>query len=249
MPDDAIIDTNNWRELGENKPGVKILGKVPTGYLDTGIGYFKYPLSDSVDPIAANEFIASHLALKLDLPVMKTFFKEFEGKKGILIHMAYGEPNMWQHFPYKNDVERTLNDYESLGKVVVFDVFIYNTDRKSDNFLYSRIGKRKYDYYLIDHALSLYGGSLQPNDYNAFNFGQMVQMSEFRNLFNKGLGFFKPHIDEILKIDDVFIIDLVNKIPQDYLTEGQKNSTKDLLIKRRDLLYNKFEEFCKNIQW
>lgn len=249
MPDDIVIDLSNWRELAENKPGVKILAKIPTGFLDTTIAYFKYPLNNAIGPIAANEFIASRLAEKLELPVMKTFLKEFEGKKGVITHMAHGEPNMWRHFPYKADVERTLNDYEKLGKVIVFDVFILNTDRNPDNFLYSRIGKRKYDYYLIDHALSLYGGNQQPNDYNAFKFSQMIQMTELRQIFNKKFDFFKSYIKEISEIDDVFITDLVNKVPVDYLSEGQKNSIKDLLIHRRNMLYNEFEVFCKNIQW
>lgn len=246
---DDIYDSGNWVQLAENKPGVKILARIPSGNNDTGIAYFKYPSSPDVGPIAANEFIASKLAEKLGLPINKTLFKEFEGVKGVLVNNTPGEANIWRQYPFKKDIERTLHNAERLSRVVVFDVFILNTDRSPDNFVYTRLNKGKYEFYLIDHAHSLHGPSQQALDYNAFNFSSMVQIEEFKNFFEKGFDHFRPHIEDIQNIEDPEIVDIVNSVPSDYLTDAQKNTVKDLLINRKGMLYNKFETFCSSPTW
>ncbi len=247
---DDIVNQENWMQIDEKKQGVKILCRIPQGYADAQLGYFKYPLSENMGPIAANEFIAAKLAEKLELPVNKTYLKEFEGKKGFLTFATPGQPNMWRQFPYKESMEHTLNDYESIARVVVFDIWILNTDRNPDNLMYTRIGKsKKFDYYLIDHAHSLYGPNAQPNDYNSYNFSSMVQIPEFRELFKKGIEFFQKHIEVLKQIDNIFIIDLLNTVPGDYLIAGQKNAIKDLLIYRKDHLEEKFKVFLGNVVW
>lgn len=247
---DNIINQENWMQIDEKKQGVKILCKIPQGYADAQLAYFKYPLNNSMGPIAANEFIAAKLAEKLDLPVNKTFFKEFEGKKGFLTLATPGQPNMWRQFPYKEDVEHTVNDYESLGRVIIFDIWILNTDRNPDNIMYTKIGRnKKFDYYLIDHAHSLYGPNPQPNDYNSYNFSSMIQIPELRDLLKKGIDFFQQHINDLKQVDNIFIIDLLNSIPGDYLVAGQKNAIKDLLIHRRDQIEEKLNTFLTNVVW
>lgn len=242
-------DSGNWVQLAENKQGVKILAKVPSGNNDTGTAYFKYPTSPDIGPIAANEFIASKIAEKLGLPVNKTLFKEFEDKKGILVSNTPGEANIWRQYPFKGDIERTLNHADMLSRVIVFDVFILNTDRNPDNLIYTKLGRGRYEFYLIDHAHSLHGPSQQSPDYNAYNFPSMVQIEEFRKIFEKGFDNFKPHIEEVKKIENPELVELVNSVPSDYLTDAQKNTVKDLLINRKDMLYNKFETFCSSPSW
>lgn len=247
---DENINQEQWVQIEEKKAGVKILCKIPEGLADARVAYFKYPLNENMGPIAANEFIAAKLAEKLDLPVNRTFFKEFEGKKGFLTYGTPGQPNMWRQFPYKEDLERTINDFESLGKVIIFDIWILNTDRNPDNILYTKLGRnRKFDYYLIDHAHSLYGPSSQPADYNSFDFGNMVQIPELRKLFDRGIDYFQEHIEAVKNIDDIFILDLLNTVPEDYLVAAQKNSIKDLLFQRRDTIQDKFNAFINNISW
>lgn len=247
---DDVINQESWMQIEEKKQGVKILCRIPQGYADAQLAYFKYPLNENMGPIAANEYIAAKLAEMLDLPINRTFFKEFEGKKGFLTFATPGQPNMWRQFPYKEDIEHTLNDFENLARLILFDIWILNTDRNPDNLMYTKIGRsKKFDYFLIDHAHSLYGPNPQPNDYNSYNFGSMIQIPELRNLLQKGFTFFKEHIDDIKNVDNISIIDLLNTIPEEYLKAGEKNAIKDLLIHRRDQLEEKFSEFLANPNW
>lgn len=247
--DDQIINTSNWMFLKENKTGVKILSSIPVGYTDATHAYFKYPIANPTGPICANEFIAARLGQKLELPINKTQFKNFDGIDGVLIEKSPGEVNMWRNFPFKDDLARTLDSFDLLIKTVVFDIFIENLDRNPDNIIYSRIRNKKYDFYLIDHSISLYGSSPQPLDYNAFPFSSMVQIEELRKLFNKGFDIFKGDIQKITELDDVYITELVNSVPENYLSSAQKNSIKDLLINRKSMIYNKIETFCNNVTW
>lgn len=247
--DNSVTNNSDWMFIKENKQGVKLLTSIPTGYTDATHAYFKYPVANPAGPICANEFIAAKLADKIGLPINKTQFKNFDSIDGVLIEKSPGEVNMWNSFPFKNDLERTLENFNLLPRIVVFDVFIGNMDRNNDNIIYSRIGKRKYDFYLIDHSIGLYGPNPAPQDYNAFPFGSMVQIAELRNIFNNGFDNFKPDIKLITDLDEVYLTELVNSVPENYLTPAQRNSIKDLLIIRKKLVYTEIEKFCNNITW
>ena len=247
--DPDIVNLDNWTELAERKQGVKTLAKIPEGNNDAQIAYFKYPLNPNGGPIAANEYIAAKIGERINLPVPRVQFKEFSGQKGAIIYKVPGDTNVWRLYPYKSDIPRTLNGYELLTKAIIFDVFVFNTDRNPDNLMYSRIGKKNFDFYLIDHAHTLYGPNAQPANHSDYSFSTLIQIPELRELFSQGFAAFQSHVREVQEIEDTFFIDLVNSVPVDYLNDGQKSSIKDLLFHRKKEMYNKIEEFCGAVHW
>jgi hypothetical protein len=240
------INNDDWIQIGsEKKSGVLNLAKIPSHVGDVGTAWFKYRLNNSVGPIPANEYIASCLGNLLNLPVAKIQFKEFEGRDGVLSFIVAPEPYTWSQFPYKEDIAAYIQDFDMLAYMLVFDVFINNVDRNPDNLLYSRatMNRRKYHFHLIDHGHSLWGPGTEPST-NDFRFEQHIMLEELRKLFNHGLEFFEPALNNVKNISTEQIQQIIEAVPEKYLTDQQKQHTKELLLSRQEKIYNEFETYC-----
>ena len=239
----AAYNSDQWQEIQERKPGVKILARIsgtPT------IAYFKYRANDDVGPVNGNEFIAYQLAEKVGLPVPKTDFLKFGERLGTVSFMVPGDANLWSVFPHKNALEYSLAEFGELGLLVVFDLWIYNIDRHQDNLMYSKIaGEEKYRFFAIDHGHSLYGASKSPPvNFGDFNLDNLVRIQEFRELFSKGFDFFGHYVEKVAGIKDYDIVEIVNSVPREFMGDGEKKVVIDMLIQRQKALPEVLQSFC-----
>lgn len=138
---------------------------------DSGdIGYFKwnrgYGRSWSA-PLAVNETVAAALGRKLGLPVAPIELATVTGPQGreeagvVSLRVRSGLTLPWRQAPsvVRHHPELHMMRSERLPQVLVFDAWIANYDRYiGDNLiLWRRRGQVSYDWYLVDHALGLYG--------------------------------------------------------------------------------------------
>ncbi len=251
MPRDDYPPTNtdSWTQYGpERKSGVLNLIRDSNDVGQIMACWFKYPLSEESGPIPANEFIACRLGELLRLPVAKIQFKEFTDKQGSISLSVAPEPLKWATFPYKTKLPVYLDDYDSLAKIVVFDVWINNTDRNADNLLYSQVEdkRKKYRLHLIDHGHALYGPSKAPSPMDDFNFPAHVMLPELMALFEHGIDFFDEAIQAIQHVTDAQIAKIIDMVPGQYLSLEQREHIKNMLSYRRENLYNRIEEKCRS---
>lgn len=117
--------------------------------------------------MVGNEFIAAALAKKLGYPVGRLELAHVQGpdgawRKGIISkEVRAGEIVTWRNARkvVKQKPEKYIKNIQKLKSLVVFDAWIVNIDRgRGENIiLYRKHSKAKYDWYLIDHANTLYG--------------------------------------------------------------------------------------------
>lgn len=243
--DYPATNTDEWTQVGpEKKQGVLNLVRDTGDVATVTVSWFKYRLSDDNGPIPANEFIASKLGILLDLPVAKIQFKEFDGKMGSLSFSVAAEPYKWAQFPFKANIPAYIEEYELLAHILVFDVFINNLDRNPDNLIYESTRRRKYRLHLIDHGHSLLGPSSSPTPKEIFSFDQHVMIQELKELFDHGIDFFKDALTKVQNISEAQIDEILTFVPSNYLDGIQRVAIKDMLLYRRDNIYNEVELYC-----
>jgi hypothetical protein len=70
-------------------------------------------------------------------------------------------------------------------------------------------------------------------------------LPELMALFDHGIDFFSEAITSIQHVTDNQISEIITMVPEEYLNSGQREHIKSMLSYRRDNLYNKVEEACR----
>ena len=110
--------------------------------------------------MAADEYIASRLAKEFGLTGVDLELAKINGQVGI-VSLKHPSSTLcdWNAMSsrYSNPIAHVVRPHRLL-KVFVFDVWIANIDRNGRNIIFYPVGRRgQYDFYLIDHGLSLLG--------------------------------------------------------------------------------------------
>jgi hypothetical protein len=145
-------------------------------------GYFKFATKRQwffSGPMIANEFIAAALARKLGFPVASLEIADVRGpdgkkSKGIVSKAKKAaEVIRWKDAApeVKRHPEKYVNRTGLLSQLVVFDAWIANIDRSTGKnlILYREHSGEKYNWYLIDHGLALYGSPNKWRYYGKWN--------------------------------------------------------------------------------
>lgn len=246
-----VINTDNWLQpTGEKKAGVQMLTRVPDDINGMAVAYFKYPPEGQNGPVSANEYICSKIGRKIGLPTAKVQFREFDGKHGVLSFLVDVEPTPWNQVPtkIKNAMPLYFYDFKLLAKMLVFDVFINNIDRHGDNFMISRVSpqEEKYKFHLIDHGHALLGPSAEHTQ-NTFNFNQHIMLQELNELKTKGIKFFNKALKDVTDLSEMDINQIIDQVPDTYLTNEDKIAAKSMLLERQQKIYNEFSMYIGNI--
>ncbi|MBC8081453.1 MAG: hypothetical protein H7X86_13990 [Gorillibacterium sp.] len=218
-------------------------------------GFFKYraPNNTRQENVGAGILLGSELtvyklARVVNLPVTKTVLTRIQRESGILSIAYPGRIFTWKAAGKRihSNIPDKIIHPERLLKALVFDIWILNIDRHGGNcVLYPKGGK--YDFYLIDHGLTLAGAiNFRKTRWNS---AYWERVSRYNRQFLKGVRNniksykqLQPYVREIQQISEKRIRDIVESTPSDYYSSKTKQQVIRLLIYRQ----RKMEPIIKN---
>ncbi len=206
-------------------------------------GYFKYSTAKSrrlAGPMIANEYISYRLASMSGLDAAEFEFAKVEGiVGGVSIVKPIGNLASWNQLRQRKGMPVThfLSRPEQLLNLFVFDTWICNLDRHGGNLITYPVG-RSYDFYLIDHGLSLLGalcwrGVHWPSPY-------WNHVSKYNRHYVAGLissirsaEQLEPFIYRIQQIPARSIEHIISEVPSCFLNRKQAGIIYQLLLSRQ----------------
>lgn len=217
-------------------------------------GYFKFTVPEDwyfSGPLYANEYIAARLAKSLGFPVAKLKPAAVAGPDGtpqagfVSVEAAAREITTWQDVGEEvfRHPEQYVKNLDLLRSLVVFDAWIVNVDRANGNnlVLYRNDPSEKYDWYLIDHGLTLYG-SPRKWERGEWNSPFWEQLWNYYHV-PKGLlrlqssaEALEPMLQKIESMNAVEIEDIFYSLPVEYLGKPERNFIRRLLLHRQKRL-------------
>ena len=211
-------------------------------------GFFKHDTNSSKKysgNVAVNEYLAYLIGKELSLPVASLLQSEINGIKGVISLKKVNQKILynWNHIKNKQNPFRKIINPDLLIKMFIFDIFIVNIDRNNRNIvLYKSDKKELYDFYLIDHGLSLLGAfkwkKKSPvaeywDDVDHYNNRYLKHLPNYL-LRNKKM--LMHYTKEIMTLDNDRITNLINEQPHDILDDRSKERLNEFLIKRKSNL-------------
>lgn len=215
------------------------------------IGYFKFATKEQAyfsGPMIANELIAAKLAARLGLPVGELQLATVLGQDGIArtglvsVSVQAQEIVTWRDLPKKVRLkaERYVKHVDLLRMVVVFDAWITNIDRASGKnlILYRNDASEKYDWYLIDHGLTLHGSPYKwerhawdtPHWQRLWQFHHVSEgMARLQRRFSE----LEPMIARIEAMGDAEVTQLVEQTPRHLCSAAEREFIRRLLLTRK----------------
>jgi hypothetical protein len=252
------LQMSGWKRvkiISRKKIGhVWLVRKNKRGHIHTG--YFKtIPTKDEeyTGPLLGNELLASRLAKLFGLEAARVELAKIEDRVGIVSIVKPGK-KLYRWGDLRTRVIRHLPDYlvdhEKLYRLFVFDIWICNVDRHSGNVIVYPVGK-KYDFYLIDHGLSL-AGALQWRQrpwYDSFWDHVARYKPRYLRGLKKELQSYRqvaPFVEQIKEIPAYVIEKEVDSIPSDLLSLAERKVMKKFLLHRKQnldhIVHRWFEE-------
>lgn len=227
-------------------------------------GYFKFARKSQwyfSGPVIANEYISAALARKLGFPVADMEMASVLGPDGRkqkgMVSVSADAPEVitWREAGKNvhDNPEKYVNQVELLAQLLVFDAWVINIDRaKGKNLiLYRYRPAERYDWYLIDHGLTLYGS---PRKWKRWQWksprwerlwlfyhvpkGLLRLQSSYRTL--------RPMIQKIRSLTEEDIDEAINTVPQGYLRNRERNIIKRLLLYRQKRLGRIIKRWLKH---
>lgn len=199
--------------------------------------------------MVANEFIAAALANKLGFPVGRLVLAKVKGPDGVwrkgIISKEVGAREVITWNSAKAAVKRTPEKYiknlQKLKALVVFDAWIVNIDRGKGNniILYRNHPKAKYDWYLIDHANTLYGSRYKWKRRGVWNRTFWQKLWKYYHV-PKGMlrlqsspQSINPMIRKIASLTAQDIDKAIGRVPRSHLKKRSARFIRKLLITRQ----------------
>ena len=149
-----------------------------------------------------------------------------------------------------------IEDALGLLKVFVFDVWIINIDRNNRNIILykSKENSLRYNYYLIDHGLSLFGAFTWKHQSWKSDYWNHVY--KYNRRYLKGLpGFIVNNLEklnycitELQGLPDSRIEEIIQQLPSDILIPRNRRIIKNFLIKRKANLNTIIENWLEDYE-
>lgn len=207
-------------------------------------GYFKINSKRSQNrQLLVNELITYRLAKRLHLNIPTVQYIKVQGRSGIL-SIAHTASRLYNWNQYTNFVRNQpvsqLHNPNLLLKTFVFDIWVCNIDRHGGNLMVYKSGT-KYDFYMIDHGLTLLGALKNRRRY--WNSPYWDNFNKYNNHLLKGLRSYinsyeqlSPHVHEIQQLSSQQIKLILNKIPPSLLSKQNRIVVGKLLLHRQNKL-------------
>jgi hypothetical protein len=216
-------------------------------------GYFKFAKGKTqkyIGPLAATELIAYRLAHLINLPAAEIRLAKVGDQLGAVSLVKQARRLYhWRQLSSRvlHDIPNNFRDPERLMKTFVFDIWIFNCDRHGRNAIaYST--DNKYDFYLIDHGLSLAGALRRvTNPWDDPFWDNKVSFKYLKGIrpYIKSYDRLEPFVKEIQNIkfqnteedkSQPSITSIVDSIPHHFLPSETKTILKKFLFHRQQKL-------------
>lgn len=238
---------------------VQHLGSVPTGYskpqlvqLNDGLTYvMKFVNNPTGMKVLVNEYVAAQIAELLSLPVppsrvvpvSDSFIKQSPELSALHFMPGNAFASLYIEncfYPSQSFLQTSINEIvnrDMLAGIIVFDVWLSNTDRKQKNMLVKPLDNGLYYVYMIDHGRCFANSNWTLKSLEKMN---KKPKSELHKWFMSSLNISK-HLDdylhEALSIPDDKLYYAVYAIPDDWdITEAEKEALLTHLLKARERL-------------
>jgi hypothetical protein len=211
--------------------------------------------------VLVNEYVVGHLAQLLSLPtapfkvvsISKKFiktssekttkkFKEGNQFASVFIPNCIGLTRVSPR-PVRSEIE----NIENLAGMIVFDQWVNNTDRGSNNILLESLTNGKYYLHLIDHA------NCFPNEFKwteetvKENPNQVVHRTAHKwaaSLLKKHE--LDPHVEKIMHLSNQSINKVVQSIPDDWeVSSSEREALITFLMDAKKILPDLIERFSR----
>jgi hypothetical protein len=257
-------------DMGLNLVPVQHISCIQEGYskpqliqFSDGMSYVvKFKNNPTGTRVLVNEYVAASLGQLLSLPVVpfqvvpvsndfiknnpelsKSKFKS--GSQFASLYMegcTYLTPDF-----FKKDGSRIQNR-EVLAGVVLFDLWLSNTDRKEKNTLLKPIGDSEHYFYMIDHGRCFADSNWTIKTLKSTKMNLNLKVHQWCYSRLKNRGELDEYLQRILSLPDEAIKHVVFSIPQDWDVSGAerdallshlinaRNRLQDILVKFKILI-------------
>ncbi|WCK52492.1 hypothetical protein PP175_13610 [Aneurinibacillus sp. Ricciae_BoGa-3] len=253
------MNTQNWKLVkklsSRRKLGtVWLVRRSKAEQIETGYFKFSTPQSERyIGPLSGNELLAYQLASRLNLPSARVEAARIEGQLGV-VSLARAEHQLYKWTQMNKQIHHNIEKFvicpDRLVKMFVFDIWICNIDRHGKNLIVYPVGK-KYDFYLIDHGLSLLG-AMQWQGFSwdhphwdtvlGYNLNYVRGLSKYIRNYEQ----LDPYVKEIQHIPDHELEALVDSVPPIILSHENKKTVKLLLLSRQKKLHTIVQRWVKH---
>lgn len=247
---------------------VQHLGPMPFGYskpqliaFNDGMKYVvKFKNNPTGTRVLVNEYVAASLAQLLGIPIAPfyivpisdSFFREssFHGKH-------HFQPGQQFASLYIENCSLLISDFvkreglrimnrEALAGMLVFDLWLSNTDRKEKNVLLQPCGEDVFKLYLIDHGRCFANSNWTPDTLQNVSMNLELSVHKWGFSLLKGREELIPHMEKAASVSDTVIYNILDSIPEDWeISTSDKEALYAYLLKAQRELPTIVDEFIK----
>lgn len=218
-----------------------------------------------------NEYVVGSLARLLSLPVVpfevvnipeefinntpELHSKKFKFNPGRQYACLYIDNSIVLEEVSKTFPSRTeINNHGVLAAMVVFDLWVNNTDRTMSNLILERLGEGGYYFHMIDHGNCFPAGylwsvkTLSEKPKNDFPYQETYRWV-FSILNEQD---FTPYVEKIVSLPNEFIYEVTQTIPADWnIVNEEREALYHFLVEQKkhlpNLLANYIDKYKNNL--
>lgn len=245
--------------MDERLQPVQLVESIKQGYskpqnilLSDGSKYVvKFKNNPSGTRILVNEYIAGKLGQLLSLPIIPfeivQINDDFIKDHPILLQRKFASGSQFASLYIENCIQLERNsrnenisvsNKDHLAKILVFDIWIGNTDRKENNVLLEPNGKGEHFLYMIDH-----GRCFSNAKWTVKTLEKMPKLDITLNVHKWIVSLLQSEneieaaIQEMMAIPEENIRDVIQSIPDDWdVTDAEREALVTHLVKAQQLL-------------
>jgi hypothetical protein len=211
-------------------------------------GYFKHSTEESKrfsGSVAANEYIAYQVGKWLSLPMAELTLTTINDQPGIVSLVKETENRLYNWKQYSKKVTHPferLNQSEDILTLFLFDCLIVNIDRNNRNIILYESKRGGFDYYLIDHGLSTFGAFIWKRKKPHASYWYNIARYNKRYLLGlpdyllKNQEALRDKAKEIQKRPTKRLKKIISQIPDELVSDSEKEQLKAFLLERKELL-------------
>ena len=211
----------------------------------------KFKNNPSGTRILVNDYIAGKLGQLLSLPVIPfevvQITDDFIKKYPILSEQKFTSGSQFASLFIDNCIQlsrESSNEHikvinrDQLAEIVVFDLWIGNTDRKHENVLLEPIEKGEYFLHMIDHGRCFSKGKWTVKTLKKMPFLSVeLTVHKWCLSFQQSQDELNAAIEKVKAIPEAAIYDIIDSIPIDWdVSESEREALVTHLVKAKQLL-------------
>jgi hypothetical protein len=139
-----------------------------------------------------------------------------------------------------------ITNREALAGMLVFDLWLSNTDRKEKNVLLQPCGEDAFKLYMIDHGRCFANSNWTPDTLQNVSMNLELSVHKWGFSLLKGREELIPYMEKVAFLSDTVINNILDDIPEDWaISASDKEALSVYLLKAQKELPTIVDEFIK----